>query len=112
MENLYSDIPDELPDELFTDLLRGRGFRVERIVSRGHCSPPSFWYDQPQAEWVLLLRGRATLTMDQGEPVTLTMSPGDHLLIPAHVRHRVEDTAPGGDTVWLTIHFDPPTETS
>jgi cupin 2 domain-containing protein len=32
---------------------------LERIVSFGQASPPGFWYDQPQVEWVLLLKGAA-----------------------------------------------------
>ena len=39
--------------------VRKSGIRIERIVSRGHTSPPDFWYDQPQAEWVIVLAGSA-----------------------------------------------------
>ena len=30
---------------------------------------------------------------------------GDHLLIPRHVRHRVERTDPDRETIWLAVHF-------
>jgi hypothetical protein len=30
--------------------------RIERIISHGHASPADFWYDQPQHEWVIVLR--------------------------------------------------------
>ena len=61
-KNLFAEVPDPWPEELFQTLLSAPGVRVERIVSRGHASPPGFWYDQPQAEWVI---GRVT---DAGEP--------------------------------------------
>jgi cupin 2 domain-containing protein len=33
------------------------------------------------------------------------LSPGDHLLIPAGCRHRVERTDLTQKTVWLAVHF-------
>jgi len=43
--NLFQDIPDHLDQELVEKLLAHDFFRIERIVSRGHASPPGFWYD-------------------------------------------------------------------
>lgn len=57
--HLFQNIPADLPDELVEILAQGSGVRIERIVSRGHCSPPGFWYEQAQQEWVLLLAGEA-----------------------------------------------------
>src|SRR4051812_48518037 len=57
--NLYDDVPAELPQELASTLLSAGRSRIERIVSHGHSSPPDFWYDQAEHEWVLLLRGAA-----------------------------------------------------
>ncbi len=76
--------------------------RVERIVSRGHSSPPGFWYDQTDNEWVILLSGSARLLF-QGERDPISLGPGDYLDIPAHKRHRVEWTDPDQDTVWLAV---------
>ncbi len=104
--NLLADMPDALPQELFETLLAGkRGFRVERIVSRGHASPAGYWYDQPQHEWVLLLSGHAELEYD-APAVRQPLQAGDAVLIPAHRRHRVASTATDGDTVWLAIFYD------
>ncbi|MEQ6292484.1 cupin domain-containing protein [Vogesella sp. GCM10023246] len=104
--NLLTDIPATLPQEQFETLLAGkRGFRVERIVSRGHASPPGYWYDQPQHEWVLLLSGQAELEYD-APAARQTLQPGDAVLIPAHRRHRVAATAADSDTVWLAIFHD------
>jgi cupin 2 domain-containing protein len=101
--NLHADIPAELPDELFTKLAGGSSARVERIVSRGHRSPAGHWYDQDEAEFVLLVAGEARLEFEGVE--TRTLRPGDWVTIPAHARHRVAWTAPGRDTVWLAVFY-------
>ena len=41
-ENLLDTLPADLPEELFTTILMASRFRVERIVSHGHASPPGF----------------------------------------------------------------------
>jgi cupin 2 domain-containing protein len=74
-------------------LLRAEGVRIERIVSRGHCSPPGFWYDQHEHEWVIVIEGAAELEFG-GPDERRSLQPGDHLLIPAHRKHRVAWTAP------------------
>lgn len=103
-KNVFQNIPEELPEELFEILQNGNGMRIERIVSRGHASPEGFWYDQEDHEWVLLLKGAATLKFEgQRQPVDL--GPGDYLNIPAHTRHRVEWTDPRQETVWLAVFY-------
>lgn len=77
--------------------------RIERIVSTGQASPPGFWYDQADDEFVVLLSGAARLQFEEGD-VTLDMKPGDWVEIPAHVRHRVETTQAEPPTVWLAVH--------
>ena len=104
--NLFAAAPADLPQELVERLATGRGVRIERIVSRGHCSPPDEWYDQAQCEWVVLLRGRARLVI-AGRPAPIELGPGDSLLLPAHCRHRVDWTDPDQDCVWLAVFFDP-----
>lgn len=105
--NLLSPISTPLPEERFDTLARGSGpFRLERIVSRQHVSPPGFWYHQEGPEWVLLLRGSAVLSLEQddGQIRQLALVPGDFLEIPAHCRHRVEETDAREDTIWLALH--------
>ncbi len=51
--NLYTDLPENIPDELLTTLLKAANIRIERIVSHGHASPDGFWYDQEEHEWVI-----------------------------------------------------------
>ena len=83
-------------------LLQRPGLVIERIVSSGQASPPGFWYDQPQAEWVLLLQGEALLRFAD-EDEARRLRPGDWLDIVAHRRHRVEWTAPDRLTIWLAV---------
>lgn len=102
--NVFADVPAQLPDELFEDLLRTPAVRIERIVSRGHNSPEGFWYDQDRNEWVIVLKGRARLRFD-GRADAIEMRAGDYINIPAHTSHRVEWTDPAADTVWLAVHY-------
>jgi cupin 2 domain-containing protein len=89
--------------EVFDTLLERPWARIERIVSTGQTTPAGQWYDQPQDEWVALLSGRATLRLD-GEGL-LELRAGDWLLIPAHLRHRVEATSVEPPCVWLAVHL-------
>lgn len=99
---LYDDLPEDLVEEVTEVLVRSSGVRIERIVSQGHSSPRGFWYDQAEAEWVVVLRGRARLVFEgDAEPVEL--GPGDHVHIPARRRHRVAWTTPDEPTIWLAI---------
>jgi len=41
----------------------------------------------------------------EGEAAPRPLVPGDHVLIPAHARHRVTWTDPDEPTVWLALHF-------
>lgn len=104
VSNIYSDIPKELPDELLEEIIQGNSFRLERIVSKGHSTPEGEWYDQDKDEWVILLKGSAGLLIE-GEGETIYLKPGDYIHLPAHLRHRVEWTIPGEETVWLALHY-------
>lgn len=102
--NLLRDLPDAAGEECIERLLARPGLVVERIVSAGQASPPGFWYDQPQGEWVVVLAGEALLRFaDEAAPRRLAA--GDHVDIAPHRRHRVEWTAPGVATVWLAVHY-------
>ena len=78
LHNLYDNIPAQLPEELFTDILKTDHFRVERIVSQGHASPEGFWYDQDQKEWVMVLEGAARIRFEDGSDA-IQLRPGDYL---------------------------------
>lgn len=103
MSNLFDGIPDSLTEELVTALAQSAHVRIERIVSCGQRSPEGFWYDQCEHEWVIVLKGEALLVFQQGD--SIQMKSGDHVLIPAHKKHRVEWTSPDETTVWLAVFY-------
>jgi cupin 2 domain-containing protein len=100
-QNVFSDLSGEPGSESFLKLVETAGLTIERIVSRSHASPKNFWYDQDRDEWVLVLKGEAVLEFEGGRKVR--MKHGDHLRIPKHQRHRVEQTSE--ETVWLAVHL-------
>ena len=103
-KDLFADIPEELKDELIGTILQTSNFRIERIVSQGHCSKEGFWYDQSENELVILLKGNATLRFEN-QPQVIKMKSGDYLHIEKHVRHRVEWTDPNQETSWLAVLY-------
>jgi cupin 2 domain-containing protein len=102
--NLFASLPAQLPTEIIDTIACGDGVRIERIVSHGHCSPPGFWYDQSESEWVLLLQGEATLRFECGDRV-VQLRVGTHVNIAAHERHRVDWTTDQQPTVWLAVFY-------
>lgn len=100
--SLFTNVPVNLPDELLTTLLDAANVRIERIVSHGHASPEGFWYDQDEHEWVIILQGAAKLRLEDN---VMELKPGDHVLIPAHKKHRVEWTTPDEPTIWLAVFY-------
>lgn len=71
MTNIFDNLPDDLSEEHVLDLLCRPELRIERIVSKGHSSPPSGWYDQMEDEWVLVLKGEGRLVFADGGEVVL-----------------------------------------
>jgi cupin 2 domain-containing protein len=103
MDNIFRDVKAKLDTEEIIPLLSRPGLRIERIVSTGQASPPDFWYDQAEDEWVILLAGSAGLAIE-GE-AERTLAPGDYVVLPAGKRHRVTWTDASRPTVWLAVHF-------
>lgn len=93
--------------ELFEDLLRRPGVRIERIISQGQTTPADHPYVQDWDEWVLILVGSAELSLEGLGQRSLI--PGEHLFIPAGVPHLVTYTA--DPTIWLAIHIGEPRPT-
>ena len=104
VKNLFTEIPDILPEEVIEEILDAEAFKIERIISHAHSSPRGFWYDQETDEWVLVLKGSAGLLFEMEEEI-FVLGPGDYIHIPAHTKHRVEWTHPEEKTIWLAIHY-------
>lgn len=102
--NLLRELPDAAAAEVTDTLLRVPGVRIERIVSHGQASPEGFWYDQDEAEWVVVLSGASRLRFAD-EMEARPLGPGDHLLIDPHRRHRIDWTDPTQPTIWLAVFY-------
>ena len=103
--NLFAGLPSAaLADEQFATILQRQGLRIERIVSTGQASPPDFWYDQDEGEWVVLLQGEAKLRFAD-EADARQLRAGDFIDIAPHRQHRVDWTAPDQVTVWLAVFY-------
>lgn len=102
--NLFQELPNKLSSELVEILAQSESVRIEKIVSTGQRSPDTFWYDQEEHEWVIVLRGEARLELE-GQTELLHLKPGDHVNLPAHCRHRVDWTLPDTATVWLAVFY-------
>jgi cupin 2 domain-containing protein len=94
LKNLH--IPQK--GEAFTTLLEHKNIKVVRIVSSDQVAQES--YNQQENEWVLLLKGKATLIVDQKR---IKLKKGDTLFIPAHTPHHIQKIKRG--TVWLAVHI-------
>ena len=104
MKNLFQDLQNNLPEELIETVIENNHVRIERIVSTGQTSPSDFWYDQEEAEWVIVLKGEAKILFE-GEENPLHLKSGDHINIPAHKKHRVEWTSTEEPTIWLAVFY-------
>lgn len=102
-KNLFDSLPKELDVEVFEDIVRSSTVRIERIVSKGHTSPDTGWYDQNENEWVMVVKGKASLEFEDGSICDL--SAGDYVNIPAHIKHKVSWTDPNEITIWLTVFY-------
>lgn len=102
--NILDNIPLVFEEEAFEDLLVTKHLKLERILSKGHVTPQGEWYDQDQNEWVLLLKGAASIKIAKQQGL-VHLKAGDYLLIPAHQKHRVEWTSSEEVTVWLALFY-------
>jgi len=98
--NLFLNAVAPAAGERFDTLLSHRNLVIERIISSSVITPQESV--QEQDEWVLLIQGEALLQVD-GKPVALKA--GDHLFLPAGLRHTVERASAGA--MWLAVHLHP-----
>ena len=104
MTSLLNNIPADLPEELFEDLIKTSSVRIERIISKGHSTPSEEWYDQDEHEWVLVVKGEAKILFEQPSR-EVHLKEGDYINIPARQRHQVSWTLPDQETIWLAVFY-------
>ena len=100
--NIFSSLPHSSNEEVFEVLHKQPGITIERIVSHGHRTPAGEWYDQQTDEWVIMIQGKGTVLLEDGNEHRLNR--GDYLFIPKHQKHRVTYTEL--QTIWLAIHIN------
>ena len=101
--NLFANLGDCQDKEIFSELTKGKNFKLKRIISCGQTSAKDDWYNQKQSEWVILLKGSARLEFENNR--FLDLKPGDYVYIPAGCRHRVDQTDRKQKTIWLAIYY-------
>ena len=101
--NIFSK-PENTKDvpEVFETIFKNRDILIERIITNGSLKTPGEWYDQEKDEWVILIQGSAIIEFKSGKIANLMK--GDYILIPAHTKHRVNQTSENPNCIWLTIH--------
>lgn len=100
---LYNSLKKGAGDkEIFDVLFRSDHILIERIISPVSFKADGKWYDQENDEWVVLIKGSATLEFEKG--FKRDLKAGDYLFIPAHLKHRVQETSCMEDTLWLAVH--------
>ncbi len=100
--NLGEGLKADSDEEIFETIARISGARIERITSFGQASPEGFFYNQDFDEWVCVIRGRASIRI---EDEVRELDVGDWVFLPKGLKHRVEETA--HPTVWLAISSEP-----
>ncbi len=103
VSSLLSNLPVDMTDEAFEDIVLSDSVRIERIVSQGHTSPEHGWYDQVENEWVMVVKGAGEITFEDG--TVLTLNEGEHVTIPAHTKHKVSHTPIDQQTIWLAVFY-------
>lgn len=104
LKNIFFSLPEkQLDAEVFETLFQNSNVRLERIITTGQITPDDQWYDQEQDEWVILLKGQATLLLEnEGE---ISLQSGDYVFIKAHQKHKVSWASPDEVCVWLALHI-------
>jgi len=81
-------------------LVRSGGVVVEQIVSGVLAGPVDYLEDVH--EWAVVLAGRAVVERGADR---FELGAGEWILLPAGIRHRLVETAPG--TNWITVRWPP-----
>lgn len=100
--NIFDQIPQNIPLEIFETLFKSDKILIERIVSAGHITRDNQWYDQEKDEWVILIQGNSTLEFEHGN--NLELKSGDYFFIPRKTKHRVIFTSTSPPCIWLALH--------
>ena len=87
--------------EKFYDIVKGKKFCLEHIISNGEVCEEDFWFDQERKEWAALIQGEVTMEFEDG---ILELVAGDSLIFEPHQKHKIIKTTV--DAVWIAVHFE------
>lgn len=94
--NIYT-LENPAPNtEHFITLHQNNSIKIETI--RSHLLQPGELYNQEHDEWVLLIRGRAQLRVDEK---VINLEEGESIFLPKHTPHQVLLTSE--DALWLGV---------
>jgi cupin 2 domain-containing protein len=97
---LYPENPQQ-GVEKFYNILSGKKFVLEHILSNGEVCEEGFWFDQEKKEWAALIKGKVTMEFEDG---ILELKAGDSLIFKPHQKHKIIKTTV--DATWVAIHFE------
>jgi len=86
--------------ERSVELVRSGGVVIEQVVSGVLDGPVDYLQDED--EWAVVLAGRAVVERGADR---FELGAGEWVLLPAGIRHRLVETAPG--TNWITVRWPP-----
>ncbi|GMN89684.1 cupin domain-containing protein [Francisella sciaenopsi] len=98
--NLLDVTPNTSNEEIFIDILKNDNIHIEKIISCGQVTPINEPYIQSHDEWVVVLKGRAKLRLDNNDYI---LDEGEYLFIPKNTKHWVTYTE--NTTIWLALHL-------
>jgi len=101
--DIFDNIPKDLTNEFFEDIVLSDNVKIEKIISKGHTSPKDGWYNQEQNEWVIVLKGEGIISFEDEKQICLKS--GEYINIPAHKKHKVSWTKPDEETIWLAVFY-------
>jgi len=96
LNSLFSLKKPQNGEESFSILFENPHIRIEGI--RSNQKMLGEIYDQQEDEWVLLVKGQASLRIKEN---LYELQSGDFLFIPKHTPHQVVST--DEDTLWLGV---------
>lgn len=96
LNNIYHTQEPKENGETFVTVFQNNSLKIESI--RSWLKAPGEVYNQEQDEWVLLVRGEASLQISEQ---ILKMTEGDCCFIPRHTKHQVLSTS--NDALWLGV---------
>jgi len=83
-----------LDGECINVLFDNDNIRIEHVFMLSRSSPPGFWYNVPEDEWVFVISGNISLQFSEFDSAGSTYYKGQSFFIPRFRKHRIILTSP------------------